>query len=88
LTSAIQSTFATNNTKNAFRHPEALRAIQHHQLMSQYNLSPEQIDKLPWRYVQLLRLCIQEEGKQVRESGKKQQFYSEIGVTPASGARF
>lgn len=81
--------YENNSIKSAQNYPEVMRAIQHHQLFSQYGsaLTPDIIDKLPYRYVQLLRLCIHAEAKQVKQSSKKQQFYSESGVTPASGAR-
>ncbi len=79
--------YELNSLKQA-RTPAVLRAVQHHQLMSAYGLAPAQIDAMPHRDVQLLRYCLQAEGKAAREGEKKRQFYSEAGVTPASGARF
>lgn len=68
--------------------PEVARAVQHHQLFTQYGsaLTPEIIDAQPYRYIQLLRLCMSTETKQAKQSSKKQDFYAKAGVTPASMA--
>lgn len=68
--------------------PEVSRAVQHHQLFTQYGsaLTPEIIDTQPYRYIQMLRLCMATESKQSKQSQKKQDFYAKAGVTPASMA--